>query len=151
MSYTDTPDSSQAKLTDIGRSYLNRSTIGDASFKLSGFDVGHSGYVDSNPVKILPIDQSSTALDDKYFPLADQENFAGKERPHSKTIVFNCRLGHSVPDNIGAIGEVGIWAEVMYSSVPSEIGTKFLFAIAHFPILVKNNQNVFVFRIMIQL
>lgn len=151
MSYTDTPDSSQAKLTNGGRSYLARAILGDASFKLVGFDVGHSGYIDANPVKVIPVDSTKTSLDSKYYPSVGIASFEGIERPHPKTIVFNCRLGHSDLDNIGAIGEVGLWGEVVDSTVPSEIGTQFLFAIAHFPILVKNLQNVFVFRIMAQL
>lgn len=151
MSYNDTPDSSQAKLTNSGRSYLNRAVIGDASFRLVGFDVGHSGYLDANPVKITPVDSTQTTLAAKYYPALGIASFEGVERPHPKTLVFNCRLSHSNSDSIGAIGEVGIWGEVLHSSVPSEVGARFLFAIAHFPIMVKNLQNVFVFRIMIQL
>lgn len=151
MSYNDTPDSSQAKLTNGGRSYMARAILGDVSFKLVGFDVGHAGYIYANPVKIMPVDSTKTALDSKYYPALGIAPFEGVERPHPKTIIFNCRLGHSSPSNIGAIGEVGIWGEVLESTVPAEIGTKFLFAIAHFPILVKNLQNVFVFRIMAQL
>jgi hypothetical protein len=151
MAYTDTPDSSQAKLTNAGRSYLARTMLGEVSFKLVGFDVGHAGYLDANPVKIVPVDSSKTDLDSKFYPATGIVPFEGVERPHPKTIVFNCRLGHSDAANIGAIGEVGLWGEVIESTVPAEIGTRFLFAIAHFPIMVKNLQNVFVFRIMTQL
>ena len=152
MAYTDTPDSSIARLTEGGRTYLARSIYGEISFKLIGFDVGHAGYVDANPVKVLPVMPANTTLGVKYFPDATTgiEPFVGIERPHPKTLVLNCRLDHSDPSNIGAIGEVGIWGEVLMSDVPSEIGTKFLFAIAHFPILTKNLQNVFVFRILTQ-
>ncbi len=150
MAYTDSPDSSQAKITDIGRSYMARSIYGDVSFKVIGFTVGHSGYVDANPVKILPIDTSNTDLVAPYYPATGQKPFESIERPEPKTLVLNCRLEHSNPSNIGAIGELGIWAEVLHSTVPVEIGTKFLFSISHNPILVKNIQNVFVYRILTQ-
>lgn len=151
MAFTDTPDSSLAKLTNSGRSYYARMIMGDVSFKLVGFDVGHSGYVDANPVKVSPIDQSSSTLDNKFYPTTGIQDFEGDiQYPHPKTAVLNCRLGHSDPTNIGAIGEVGVWGEVVSSSIEAEIGTKFLYAIAHTPILVKNLQNVFVYRILIQ-
>jgi hypothetical protein len=152
MAFTDTPDSSTARLTEGGRTYLARSIYGEVAIKLTGFDVGHAGYVDANPVKVQPVIPSNTSLDSKYFPAtpAGVEPFVSIERPHPKTLVLNCRLDHSDPSNIGAIGEVGIWGEVVMSEVPSEVGTKFLFAIAHFPILTKNLQNVFVFRILTQ-
>ncbi len=116
MAYTDSPDSSQAKITDIGRSYFARSILGDVSFKVIGFTVGHSGYVDSNPVKILPINTSDTDLQSSYYPATGQKSFETIERPEPKTLVLNCRLEHSNPANIGAIGELGIWAEVLHST-----------------------------------
>lgn len=151
MGYTDTPDSSLAKLTNGGRSYYARMIMGDVSFKLVGFDVGHDGYITSNPVKIAPINQSSTSLDSKFYPTTGIQFFEGSiQYPHPKTAVLNCRLGHSDPQNVGAIGEIGIWGEVVSSTVPAEVGTRFLYAIAHTPILVKNLQNVFVYRILVQ-
>lgn len=150
MPYLDSPDSSQAKITDIGRSYFARSILGDVAFKAVGFTVGKSGYVDSNPVKILPINTSDTSLISQFYPFVGISSFETIEMPEPKTIVLNCRLGHSDPANIGAIGELGIWGQVLYSTVPSEVGQLFLFAIAHNPILVKNLQNVFVYRILTQ-
>lgn len=150
MPYTDSPDSSQAKITDIGRSYFARSILGDVSFKVIGFTVGHSGYVDSNPVKIIPVNAADSNLITPFYPVSGVRAFETIENPEPKTLVLNCRLEHSNPANIGAIGELGIWGEVVYSTVPSEIGSNFLFSIAHNPILVKNLQNVFVYRILTQ-
>lgn len=150
MPYTDSPDSSQAKITDIGRSYFARSILGDVSFKAIGFTVGKSGYIDSNPVKILPINTSDSSLVAQFYPEYGVKQFETIEIPEPKTIVLNCKLNHSEPSNIGAIGELGIWCEVVHSTIQSEIGNTFLFAIAHNPILVKNLQNVFVYRILTQ-
>lgn len=151
MAFLDSPDSALAAITNGGRSLLARMSMADVSFKLVGFDVGKSGYLDSNPVKIEPINPANTSLENKFYPAADVAGFASIERPHPKTLVLNCRLGHSEPSNVGAIGELGIWVEIIESSVPSEVGSKVLFAIAHFPIIVKNLQNVFVLRVLIQL
>lgn len=151
MPFDLAPDASEARITDIGRNLMARSAMQDVSFKLVGFDVGHGGYSDTNPVLVEPIDTGASTLIQKFFPPSGHEGFVNVERPHPDTLVLNCRLGHSEPANIGAIGELGIWAEIIESSVPSEIGTKLLFAIAHFPIMVKNLQNVFVMRILIQL
>lgn len=151
MAFLDSPDSALAAITNGGRSLLARMAMEDVSFKLVGFDVGKSGYLGSNPVKIEPIDPSLTSLVTKFYPATGTTGFASIERPHPKTLVLNCRLGHSDPDNVGAIGELGVWVEIVESSVPSEIGTKVLFAVAHFPLIVKNLQNVFVLRVLIQL
>lgn len=68
MSYTDTPDSIYASLTDIGRINLARTALGDIAFKIIGFSVGRGGYLPSNPVKITAINTSLTDLEEHIFP-----------------------------------------------------------------------------------
>lgn len=150
MAFLDTPDSVLATLTEVGRSQLARSTLGEVSFKVVGFAVGREGYNDANPVKIDPINASLTALEDQIFPVTPGEYkaFESTERPSPKTLVLNCRLAQD--EAVAGLGELGIYAQIVDSVVPSEIGDEFLFAVAHMPIITKVLQQVIVFRLIIQ-
>jgi len=124
------------------------------NFVVYGFDVGRSGYLDANPVKILPVLNNSVALDDMIFPSdGSKKPIELVERLHPTTLVANCRLG---PDDvISALGEVGLWGKVTYRSenadpsVPA-VDSLFLLALGHFPIIVKTNRNVILFRVIVQ-
>lgn len=150
MPFTDTPDSVLASLTEIGRTQLSRSTLGEVSFRAVGFAVGREGYDDSNPVKIDPINPSLTSLQDQIFPTTpgDIKLLESIERPSPKTLVLNCRLAQS--EAVAGLGELGVWAEIVDSNVPSEIGDRFLFAVSHMPIITKVQQQVIVFRLIVQ-
>lgn len=150
MPYTDTPDPVIATLTDIGRTNFARVITGEISFKLKGFAVGRGGYLDPNPVHITPITTSSTTLIDHFFPTAGGiKSFELLEFPTPKTIVANCRLASS--EAVAGLGELGIWSEIIYSSVsPVEVGTEYLMAVAHFPLVTKTTRQAIVYRAIIQ-
>ncbi len=150
MAFTDTPDSVLATLTDVGRTQFARSILGEVSFTAKGFAVGREGYNYVNPVKIDPIDPSLTALIDQIFPVipGDLKAFESLERPSPKTLVLNCRLAQS--ESVAGLGELGVWAEVVDSVIPSEIGDEFLLAVSHMPLITKVLQQVIVFRLVIQ-
>ena len=150
MAFTDTPDSVLATLTDVGRSQFARSILGEVSFTVKGFAVGREGYTDANPVKIDVIDPSLVALEDQIFPVVpgDTKAFESLERPSPKTLVLNCRLAQD--EAIAGLGELGIYAEVVDSIVPVEIGDQFLLALSHMPLISKVPQQVIVFRLIIQ-
>jgi len=150
MAFTDAPDSVLATLTDVGRTQFARSTLGEVSFIAKGFAVGREGYTDANPVKIDPIDPSLTALLDQFFPVivGDTKAFEAIEMPSPKTLVLNCRLAQS--ESVAGLGELGIWAEIVDSVIPSEIGEEFLLAVSHMPLITKVPQQVIVFRLVIQ-
>ena len=148
MAYTDAPDPIVATLTNQGRNALARATIGDISVKIKGFAVGREGYVMGNPVHITALDPSQPALVDQFFPLIGRKNIETFERPYPTTLVVNCKIK---PDEfVSALGELGVWVVVVNSSIPAEIGTEFLFAIAHFPIITKTYRQALLFRLIIQ-
>jgi len=147
--FTDTPDIILAQLTDTARTNFARMTLGEISFTLSGFAVGRGGYNGTNPVHITPIIGASTALDDQFFPVTGTTPITNIERPYESTIVVNCRLGKD--DAIAALGELGVWATIIYSAVnPGEVGTSFLLAISHFPIVSKTLKQAILYRVLIQ-
>ena len=146
--FTDTPDPIIATLTDEARTNFAQSTLGLVSFKLAGFAVGRGGYDSVNPVHVVAIDGSSTSLIDKYFPVTGIKTLETIETPTISTIVANCRLAKD--EAISALGEIGLWAEIVYSIVPSDIGRQFLMAVAHFPIVTKTLRQAILYRMIIQ-
>lgn len=150
MPFTDTPDIAVAALTDAGRNALARSLVGEISFQVTSFAVGRSGYQDTNPVKVMPLDTSLPSLIDQIYPsVPNLASVAGFERPYPKTLVVNCRLAST--EAVSALGEIGLWAEIIYSPAnPPEVGTKFLFAVSHFPLCTKILKKVMVYRFVIQ-
>ena len=48
------------------------------------------------------------------------------------------------------MSEIGIWAEIKCSPILSEVGTMFLAAIAHFPLICKNSSMRYAFRVNVQ-
>jgi len=146
--FTDTPDPIIAVLTDEARTLFAQSTLGLLSFKLAGFAVGRGGYNGTNPVKVISIDSSSTSLIDQFFPVTGIKTLETIETPTLSTIVADCRL--SKDDAVSALGEIGLWAEIIYSIAPSDIGRQFLLAIAHFPIVTKTLRQAILYRLIIQ-
>lgn len=147
--FTDTPDPIIATLTDEGRTNFARMTLGEISFTLDGFAVGRGGYNATNPVHITPIVGSLTALDDQFFPLVGTKTLESVENPYPSTIVANCRLAKD--EAVSALGEIGLWANIIYSAVnPLEVGTTFLLAVSHFPIMTKTLRQAILYRLLIQ-
>jgi len=148
--FTDTPDPTLAFLTDIGRTNFSRVILGEISFILAGFAVGRGGYLTANPVHIVPIVPSNTALDDQFFPtVGTRKPFELLEFPTPKTIVANYRLAST--EALAGLGELGIWGKIIHSTVsPLEVNTEFLLGIAHFPIVSKNLRQAIVYRVIIQ-
>ena len=147
--FLSTPDPIIAVLSDLGRMSLARVANGEISFTLTGFAVGRGGYNGVDPVKVDPIDPSLTALEDQFFPISGIKALESIEFPTPKTTVANCRLESD--DAVAGLGEIGLWATISHSSVlPAEIGTEFLFAVSHYPIVTKTLRQAIVFRIITQ-
>lgn len=129
-----TTGSAVAVLTDEARTYLPR--IGGEGLRLGSytFQVGRGGYDPSDPAIITIPDPSLPALEDPVFPgAASYEPVDRIERPSDTSAAFLCRL--EVGECPYVIGEIGVFAEVTASpSDPAEVGTRFLFCVAHFPI-----------------
>lgn len=136
-----------AAVTDQARQYMARSLTDGTSFQIVEFAVGTSGYDPANPLSATAIDPTSTALDSEIFrDTIDQVETATLDGT-AKSFV-----GRIARDELSAgIGEVGLFAEILSSPFPLEVGTKFLFAIAHQPLNVKTDRHVVSYRIVVAL
>jgi hypothetical protein len=142
----------QATVTDLGRTYLARSFMGEIVFQAIGFSVGRYGYAMLDPTQVIPVDGTETALVDPVYPnsTGGTQPFDAIESPTVASRVYDCRLPASpVPSNADyGLGEIGIWATILKSNIPSEVGTTFLFSLAHMPIRAKTNRDVLLLRMV---
>ena len=150
MPFVTPTDEIVATLTDVGRANIARSLLPaeGLSFVLTTFKVGRGGYLDANPVKVLLVDPAATDLIDPVFT----GNFQSIETIIAPNVVAPiCRLdvGDTAADF--GLGELGIYATVLASNDSGEIGTSFLFALAHFPLLAKTPSHTLVWRVIIAL
>ena len=154
MAITDPTDNISAQLTDVARQYIARATIGEVAFKAIGFSVGRGGYQPADPVHIIALTGAETALTDQVYPnVTGEAAFQQIDMPgNESTVVYFCRLPSTQPPSNAdyGLGELGVWAEILNSNVPMEIGQKFLLAIAHFPIKAKTNRDTILFRTTVQ-
>ncbi len=119
------------------------------SFSVSAYHVG-------SPVNFLVspmVGGVSSALEDAAWPvppmLAPFSDDTGLiEIPSATALSFLTRMGDGI-DGMAAYGELGIYVEVIESKYAPEVGSKILFARAHFPIQPKTDRSILNFRIII--
>lgn len=136
-----------AKVTDIAREYMARSVVDGTAYKVGTFAVGSSGYDVSNPLLSTAVDPGAVSLTTEVYrdtiDLVETANLSGTAK------AFVCRLSRD--DLAAGIGEIALFAEILNSPFSSEIGTFFMFAIAHQPLNVKTYNHVSSYRVIITL
>lgn len=134
----------EARVTIQARQMVARSIIDGTSFKIVEMAVGSGGYDVGDATQAILIDPTVTALDNEIFrkPI-DQIEFPTSLASRS----FVCRF--SADSFAGGVGELGLYAEILSSPNVAEIGTKFLFAIAHMGLTTKTNHHATSYRIII--
>lgn len=153
MAFLETTDDIVAYLTVAGRHEMARMLLGEVAVHFVGFQVGRGGYRYNNPVKIDPVDITATGLIDPVPNASVFRPLVTIEQPIGLNVVSPvCRLSPGESDAQYGLGELGIFVEYDRDTVnPGNIGTKFLFALAHFPMVSKTPTHTFVWRIIIAL
>lgn len=152
MSFPNPSAPIQAEVTDIGRQYTARSFMGQIVFQAVGFSVGRGGY-QADPTQVVPLTGAETALIDPVYPdaVGGIAPFDLIEEPTIASRVYDCRLAATLsPSNADyGLGEIGIWATILVSNIPAEVGTTFLLALAHMPIRCKTNRDAYLLRVVV--
>lgn len=135
-----------AEVTTIARRYLARKTIDGMSFKVTEFSLGQGG-ADPFDYKIaIPVNPGAQSLE---IPIAlPPKAITEYERPNPSSGCAYCLVESGEANEV--LSEIGIWAEILWSPYTAEIGTVFLAAIAHFPIVCKNPSMNYAFRVNVQ-
>ena len=150
MAFVEPTSDLTARLTNEGRDALASLVLGEVAIVLANFRVGRGGYQAANPVKVEAIDPSLTALID---PVGSTKPFVTIEQPVGDNVAAPvCRLSVTDTDVEYGLGELGIYATYLLNdTTPSLVGTDFLFAVAHFPLVSKTPSHTFVWRVLIAL
>ena len=64
------------------------------------------------------------------------------------TVDYLCKVPRE--EAVAALGEIGLWAEILQSPFPGEIGTTFMFVKQHDPCQCKHDDAVYVHRVRIE-
>jgi hypothetical protein len=151
MPFTEPTSDVIAVLTNAGRAELSRSILGEVSLHVSAWQIGRGGYLDTNPVKVDSINPASTTLIDPIPNVANRRSFLAIEQPVGPNVVAPiCRLNPGDTDAEFGLGELGIFATYDRDIItPANVGTDFLFAVAHFPLVSKTPSHTLIWRVII--
>jgi len=137
----------EAKITDIARQYIARSICDGTAFKVDTFAVGSGGYDISYPTRAIEVNSASTELDAEIFrgtiTIVEEVVVDGTSKS------FVCRLAQN--DISGGIGEIGLFATIIDSPYPAEVGAQFLVCLAHQPLNTKTKNHVTTYRVIVVL
>jgi len=150
MAFVEPTSDLTARLTNEGRDALASLVLGGVAIVLANFQVGRGGYQAANPVKVDGINPAVTTLID---PVGSRKQFVTIEQPVGDNVAAPvCRLSTTDTDVEYGLGELGIFATYLVNdTTPSLVGTDFLFAVAHFPLISKTPSHTLVWRVLIAL
>lgn len=142
-----TVSSISATVTNRAREYLARSIVDGTSFRITEYAVGTAGYDVGNPLSATLVDPNATSLISEVYrdtlDLVETATLDGTAKS------FVARISR---DELAAgIGEIALYAEILNSPFLPEIGTKFMFAVAHQPLNTKTFSHVVSYRVIIAL
>jgi len=138
-----TIDATDLKLTDYAENVIIPRSLTDGTifFPLE-FGIGTGGFNPANPGTVTPVNPLDTALIAEVYRSKltnityDADNYPAD--PYKAQ--FWCRVPRG--EAVHTVGELGIYAKILWSPIPAEIGTWFLFAIMHFPCQCGHNRTV---------
>lgn len=143
------PNSVVALITNTARTNLARQMVEGLAFIVSRFQVGRGGYDPADPTQSTAPNPAAVALIDPIWPSPTTYHpIDSVEYPNNESVAWLCRL--ETTEALVGIGELGLWAQITASPLnPAEVGTWFLFAIAHMPMQAKAIQQVYGWRIAV--
>ena len=136
-----------ATITDTARSkFADMLNIGRA-FTITEFVTGEGGHDTGDPAIALTPDPTATTLPLQSF---GPKTIASKTLISPFCVEYLCGL--DALEAVGPLSNIGLMARFTYSPISGDtlIGTSFLFAIANFPLKIKNDASQQSFRIQIQ-
>lgn len=146
--YRGVSDPTDYQLTDDATvTYLPRSLTDGTIYAVTQFSVGTAGYLVPEPYTVTAVNPADVALGNEVY----RGNIAWLEYDGLSTpwtVDYWCRVPRDVAQ--GGIGEIGLWAEILWSPFPAEIGTFFLFALAHVPCQGRHPNAVMFFKLRVE-
>ena len=137
------PDPTDLQLTTAAVNLMTRSSGDGTIYAVTEFAVGSGGFVPASPWQVVPVNPADVALSNEVFR-APIERISYEAVTPPWVVTYWCRVPRGVA--LGNVGELGLIATILWSPFPVEIGTKFLFAIQHFPCQTRHDRAVQFFQ-----
>jgi hypothetical protein len=136
--------------TDPITGYITRSTSEGIIYAVTEFAIGTGGYNPLVPTTTYAVNPASTALSNEVYraPISHLTSDLDNHPPNPWEVTYWCRVPRDVA--IEAVGEVGLFAEIIWSPVPGEVGTKFLFALMNMPCQCRHSRTVHLYRLTVR-
>jgi hypothetical protein len=128
--FTAVPDPVDFQLTNDALFWINKSGVDGSIYEVDTFAVGRGGYNPAVPTTVVAVNPADIALADEALRRQITKVTYEAETP-PWVATYWCRVPrHLLVGN--TIGEIGLFARVLWSPIPGETGLVFLFALGHF-------------------
>jgi hypothetical protein len=147
---TTVPGATELELTDEAILFINRAKTDGTLYAVRDFAVGAGGFDPLVPTTVTPINTADTALAAEHYRARVQRiTYDTTNYPVDPwEVTYWCRVPRN--EAVIALGEVGLFAEIIWSPIPAEIGTWFMFALAHMPCQCRHPNTVHLYRLKIE-
>jgi hypothetical protein len=134
VDYRDsTIDAVELQVTNAANTLMTRSIADGTIYAVTEFSVGVGGYPIGDPGTVTAVNPADTALASEIY--RGRVGLVDWEVDPDWTAQYYCRVPRE--EAYQGLGELGLWAEILWSPIPAEIGTFVLFALGHFPCQTK--------------
>jgi alpha-tubulin suppressor-like RCC1 family protein len=133
------PDPIELQLTNAATFYMNRAAGDGTLYAVTEFSIGVGGYDVNAPGSVTAVNPADvTLLSEVYRAPLTHLQYSAPAPPWN--VQYWCRVPRGMA--LHGIGEVGLWAKILWSPFPWEIDTFFLFAIQHHACHVRHHDAV---------
>ncbi len=147
---TTTPDATTMSLTDAAIFYINRSKGDGTIYFPRSFAVGTGGFNPLTPTTVLPVNTADVALSNEiYRDRVQRITYDTTNYPIDPwEVTYWCRVPRTAAVNV--VGEVALFAEILWSPIPAEIGTWFMYALLHMPCQCRHPNTVHLYKLKVE-
>lgn len=145
--WTAATDVSAFELTDQADFFINRSISDGTIYAVTSFGVGTGGYNPTTLVNVLPVVKADTALVNQVY-----QGPVGKvtfEDGSPQKVTYWCRAPRGALVG-NSVGEIGLYATILWSPLPIEIGSEFLWGIAHMPAQAMTENDIGLYKLTVE-
>lgn len=133
-------DTVELELTDAAVALITRSKGDGTIYAPLEFGIGEDGYSPTDPSAVTPVTTADTALGSEVYRDKIAKVTWDAQGAPPWEVLYWCRVPKEVA--LKGIGEVGLYAKIIWSPIPAEIDTWFLFAIMHLPCQCRHDKDV---------
>lgn len=131
-----------ASVTNMARNLRARSWSDGTAWRITAMAVGVGGHDPVDPMRPIPVDPDLQTLRAETF----RSSALVAENPREDSRATSFALPLSRTSYSGGVSEFGLIATILFSPIPSEVGTTFLYSVVHTGLLTKGDRVVTTLR-----